>query len=217
VTDAIRGSLERLDTCALSDALDRLSVNGAVSGFLRWGPLRRVAGRVRTVALAPGPGSGSHLGTRTLAAAEPGDVIVVANEGRCDAGSWGGLLTLEAEIRGVAAVILDGALRDVDQIEQLGVPLFARSATPRSARRRFHERATDVAVTIDDVSIEPGCWALADGSGVVFVPACHLNNAITVAEEIAGEELRMEDALRGGARGRDVLGARYEKLLDPEP
>lgn len=210
--------LAPLDTCALSDALDRLDLPGAVAGFLRWGPRRRVVGRAITVALAPGPGprEGSHLGTAALSSAGAGHVIVVANEGRCDGGAWGGLLTLVAHVRRVSGVVVDGALRDADEVDGRDVPVFARRVTPRSARGRSHERATGVPVTIDGVLVDPGAWVVADGSGVVFFSDRDAARIVSVAEEIAAAETQMGDELRRGTPGIHVLGAGYERLLDAD-
>ncbi len=216
---AVVDRLGRLDSCALSDALDRLSLEGSLAGFRRWGPRRRVVGRVITVALelGPGPPGGSHLGTGALSGAGADHVIVVANSGLVEAGSWGGLLTLEAHLRGVAGVIVDGALRDVDEVEVLNVPVFARCATPRTARGRFHEVATDVPVDVEGVRVEPGSWVLADGSGVVFIPREDLLHVLPVAEEIADREARMAAALRDGGPGTEIMDARYERMLEDVP
>ncbi|HEX9728633.1 MAG TPA: RraA family protein [Gemmatimonadales bacterium] len=216
MTSPTHRRLAVLDTCALSDALDRLKLSGAVAGLRRFGPRRLAVGRATTVALARGPGTreGSHLGTSALASSGPEHVIVVANDGRCDGGAWGGLLTLEAHLRHVAGIVVDGALRDVDEVDRLDVPVFARSATPRSARGRSHERATGVAVTACGVHVEPGAWVVADGSGVVFFAERDAERVIAAAEEIAAAEARMAGDLRRGEFGTQVLGPAYERLLD---
>lgn len=206
--------LARLDTCAVSDALDRLAMDGAVGGFLRWGPRRRVVGRAVTVTLELGPTEpgASHLGTRALAEAGSDDVIVVANAGRTHAGAWGGLLTLEAHLRGVAGVVVDGAVRDADDVDALDVALFARAATPRTARGRFREVATGAPVVVAGTRVEAGDWVLADGSGVVFVRRGQVLQVLALAEEIAAEEAKMAVALREGRGGPDVLNGRYEGM-----
>ncbi len=210
--------LRRLDACAVSDALDRLGVPGALGGFRRWGPSGVVAGNAVTVRLEPGPapaGAG-HLGTRALELAGPAHVIVVANAGRCDAGSWGGLLTLEAHRRGIAGVVLDGALRDGDEVEGLGVPVFGWAATPRTARGRYHEVATNEPVFIEGIRVDPGDLVVADGSGAVFVPAGLADRVVEIAEGIRREEARLAAALRQGAGGVATMDTRYERMLERE-
>ncbi|MEN8375892.1 MAG: RraA family protein [Gemmatimonadota bacterium] len=215
--DAI-GRLRRLDSCVVSDALDRLSLEGALGAFRRWGRGGVVAGRVTTVALRAGsaPKVGAHLGVGALAAAGPDHVIVVANQGRTEAGAWGGLLTLRAHLLGVAGVIVDGALRDIDEVEALDVAVFARAATPRTARGRFHEVATDAVVRVEGVEVAPGSLVVADGSGVVFVRREDLNAVLPVAEEIAARESTMAKALRAGSQGAEILGSDYELMLERE-
>jgi 4-hydroxy-4-methyl-2-oxoglutarate aldolase len=208
--------LLKLDTCVLSDAMDRLGLNGALGGFQRWGPRRPVAGRVITVSLEIGSASrgGSHLGTTALSTAGPSDVIVVANAGRSEAASWGGLLTLEAQIRKVSAVIVDGALRDADEVDALDVPVLARGSTPQSARGRFHEVATNVPVRIGAVTVGPGALVLADGSGVVFMADDRLEEILEVAEGLQVEEVSIANRLKAGQEGRAVMGRRYETMLE---
>lgn len=210
--------LKRLDTCAVSDALDRLGLEGALTGFQRWGPPRRMAGRVVTVRLEPGPASPgmSHLGTRAVSAAGPGDVIVVANAGRTAGGSWGGLLTLQAHLRRVSGVVVDGALRDADEVAELNVPVLARGTTPRTARGRFHEAETGGPVVVCGVRVDPGALLLADGSGVVVVAARDANRVLALAGEVMDREARMAQRLKDGHRGSDVLDGGYERMLDPE-
>src|SRR5262245_697241 len=91
--------LEAMDTCVLSDALDGLGLSGVLPGLVPMWQCRRVAGPVRTMRLRriePGeapPVSRVHLGCRAIEASHPGDIIVVANQGRLDSGGWGGLLS----------------------------------------------------------------------------------------------------------------------------
>lgn len=211
--------LAALDTCSLSDALDRVSLDGSLGGFERRGPPRRIAGRVITVALAPGPAPAGapHLGTRALAAAGRDDVVLVANAGRTEGACWGGLLTLEAHLRGVAGVVLDGLLRDADEVEALAVSVFARGTTPRTARGRFHETATNVRVELDGVRIEPGDWVVADGSGVVFIAQDVVADIVSSAEELSTAEHRMVAALLSGSPGVEAMDNRYERMLEDGP
>src|SRR2546423_574091 len=124
--------LSELDTCIVSDALDKLGLAGATHGLHRAWPCQRIAGRVVTVQLVPYDeatvASAPHLGARAIEAASPGDVIVIANDGRLEMAVWGGLLALGACSRGVAGTIVDGACRDVDENQELGYPVFARAA-----------------------------------------------------------------------------------------
>jgi 4-hydroxy-4-methyl-2-oxoglutarate aldolase len=211
--------LARLDCCAVSDALDKLGLPGCVTGLVALNSTRRIAGRVHTVKLvaresAPASaGPPRHLGTRAIDAALPGEIIVIEQRSGLDAGSWGGILSLGAKLKGVAGVIADGPVRDVDEARALDFPVFARAATARTARGRLVEAATDVPVAIGDVTVRPGDYAIADGSAVVFIGAVDALQVIEAAEAIAQRESVMAEALRAGRKITEVMGADYEHML----
>jgi 4-hydroxy-4-methyl-2-oxoglutarate aldolase len=99
--------LARLDSCAISDTLDRLGLSGVVHGLHAFTVPRRIAGGVITVQLdkADGRSSTRHLGTAAIEASGPGDVIVVDHAGRLSVAGWGGLLSL-----GVSCLTISGAV-----------------------------------------------------------------------------------------------------------
>lgn len=204
-----------LDACCVSDAMDALGLDGAATGLApQWEGARLVGGAV-TVQLAlgaPDDGPQVHLGVRAVEQANRGDVIVVANAGRLEMGAWGGLLSVGASERGLAGVVIDGACRDVDQARELGFPVFARGRTMRTARGRVHEVSTGGSVRLGEVECTPGDLVVADASGVVVVPAQHVDAVVARAESIAATETDMERALRQGTSISDVLGRRYETL-----
>lgn len=212
--------LQRLDTCALSDALDKLGLPSCVTGLAPLSSGRRIAGRVRTVRLVrredvpPGAGPPRHLGASAIARALPGEIIVVEQRTGIDAGAWGGILSLGASLAGVAGVIADGPARDVDEARALDFPIFARGATGRTARNRIAELATDVAVSIGDVTVNAGDWAIADTSAVVFVGAADIARVLAAAEDIAGREQAICNALRAGTPIEEAMGANYERMLE---
>ncbi|HTP81814.1 MAG TPA: RraA family protein [Alphaproteobacteria bacterium] len=217
--DEIARRLAALDSCAVSDALDKLGLAGCVTGLAPLSTARKIAGRVRTVKLVAktaGPaaaGPPRHLGTTAIEAAEAGDIIVIEQCSGIDAGSWGGILSLGAKMRGVAGVIADGPVRDVDEARGLDFPVYGRSATARTARDRIVEAGTDVPVRIGGISVHPGDYALADGSAVVFLASGDAARVVEAAEAIAGREAAMAEALRAGRRITEVMGAAYEHML----
>ncbi|HEY7466010.1 MAG TPA: RraA family protein, partial [Dehalococcoidia bacterium] len=95
--DQLVERLLKLDTCAVSDACDRLGLPGAVLGILPTSPPAKFAGRIVTVKLgdANGRTASRHLCTGAIEAANPGDVIVIENP-RLDAAGWGGILSAAA-------------------------------------------------------------------------------------------------------------------------
>jgi regulator of RNase E activity RraA len=214
-SDELAARLRRLDACAVSDALDRLGLGGAVTGIAPLVPVTTVvAGPVITVRVGPRPDDRPrpHLGATAIATASPGDVIVVDHRGRLDVSAWGGLLSLAAQRQGVAGVIVDGACRDVDEARTLGFPVFARAVVPVTARGRIIEESCGEPVVIAGVPVAAGDWVIADSSGVVFVPGDRAEQVVGLAERISAREAAMADAVRRGESIVDVMhDARFEE------
>jgi 4-hydroxy-4-methyl-2-oxoglutarate aldolase len=219
-----RVRLTHLDACAVSDALDKLGLSGTVSGLRQLSSGRRISGRVVTVKLvaagdaprAPGMPA-RHLGTTAIDQATSGDIVVVEQRTGIDAGSWGGILSLGAKLRGIAGVIADGPIRDIDEARQHDLPIFARGTTAFTARGRVAEAGTGVPVTIGSVTVEAGDFAIADGSGVVFIRQADIERVLDAAERIAAVEASMAKALLAGRSSAEVMGANYENMLGKEP
>ncbi len=211
--------LRRLDTCAVSDALDKLGLGGAVTGIERMSTEARIAGPVRTVKLDRAEGRGPstrHLCTAVVEAAAEGDVIVVEQRTGLDAASWGGTLSLGAQLKGVAGVVVEGPARDIDESRELGFPVFARSHTARTARGRVVEVASGEPIQVGDVRVAPGDYVVADGTAVAFVARADIDRVLEVAEGVAARERAMGEALRAGRPMSDVMGARYEQMLEKD-
>jgi 4-hydroxy-4-methyl-2-oxoglutarate aldolase len=208
--------LKRVDCCAVSDALDKLQLKGVVTGLSQLSGSGRIAGRVLTVKLGvgePPPGKPRHVSTTAIVSAQPGDIIVVEQHSGVNAASWGGILTLGAKLRGVAGVIADGPVRDIDEARQHDFPVFGSSVTTFTARGRIVELATGEPIKVGDIGVKPGDYAIADGSGVVFISAENIERVVAAAESIAAREVAMAKALREGKPITEVMGANYEDML----
>lgn len=213
--DDIVRRLMRLDTSSLSDALDVMGVDGVVTGLRPLWHSHGVAGRVVPVKLVldnHAARARHHLGSAAIEAGGPGDVIVVDNQGRTEMGGWGGLLARAALATGVEGVIVDGACRDVDEIEEIGLAVFARAATARTARSRVVEQPAEQ-IEIGGVPVRRGDYVRADGTAVVFVPHEVVDQVVDAAERISAREAVMAEALARGLPPTSVLGADYEELL----
>ncbi len=217
--DALVVRLARLDACAVSDALDKLGLHGAEGGLVQRSASRRIAGRAVTVRLvvkddAPErAGPPVHLGASAVEAGGPGSVIVIEQRTGIEAGSWGGILSLAARLRGIEGVVVDGPVRDIDEARAYDLPIYSRGLTARTARGRIAEEATNVDVRIGESTVAAGDYVLADNSAVVFVPADAIERVLDAAEEIAAREAAMAKALLGGASVTTVMGSNYENML----
>lgn len=213
MTDFI-SRLAALDTPTVSDALDSLGLPGAVYGIAPMTVSRKIAGRAMTVKLGP-PAAETpkrHLGAGAIMAATAGDVIVVEH-GRTDVSGWGGLLSRGALAKGIAGVVIDGAFRDIDEARDLGLPVYGRGAVPITARGRVVEHGFDCDISVGSVSVAPGDYVLADGSGVTFIKADSMGAVLAEAERIFGREQQMAARIEEGVPIGDVLGADYEQML----
>jgi regulator of RNase E activity RraA len=214
--DDLVARLGRLDACAVSDALDKLGLTGVVTGIQRLTTDRRISGRVVTVKLEKDdgrPAASRHLGTTAIEAAQAGDVIVLEQRSGIDAACWGGNLSLAAQLRGVAGVVIDGPARDADEARGYGFTVFARSATSRTARGRIVETGTNVPIAVGEVQVSPGDYVVADGSAVVFVAARDIERVLDAAEAIADRERQMVADLKKGMPATEVMGKNYETML----
>jgi len=211
--------LRRLDTCSVSDALDRLGLTGVVTGIPQRAGEGRIAGQVLTVKLgtgAPPPGPTRHLGTMAIEAGGPDNVIVVEQTTGVEAGSWGGLLTLAAKTRGIAGVVADGPVRDIDEAQSYGFPVFSTGLTARTARGRIVEKGTNVPVTVWGVQVNAGDYVLADRSSVIFITAEQVEQVLETAETIAAREAAMAKAILAKVPVSEVMGGNYENMLSGE-
>jgi len=209
--------LSRLDSCALSDAMDKLGLPPALSGLPPRTVPGRIAGRVMTVRLAEGPPPPGtpprHLCSAAIEAADAGDILLIQHIPGLDAGGWGGILSRAAKARGLAGIITDGAARDIDEAREIAFPVFAATTTARTARGRLHEAETAGPVTLGGVTARPGDYALADGSGVVLIAAADIARVLHAAEMIAAREAAMAREVEAGKPVSQVMGADYEHML----
>lgn len=208
--------LSKLDTCAVSDALDSLGLQGATWGVRPLWACPRIAGRAATMKIKPVglEQPKQHLGTPTIEAANPGDVIVIDNGGRPDISTWGGLLSLSAKLKGLSGVVIDGACRDIDESRELGFAVYARGVVPMTARGRVMQESCNQEVQFAGVQVHPGDLVIADGSGVVIIPREKEEAVVLAAEKIFQKEAEMAASIRQGHSGREVLERLgYEQML----
>ena len=208
--------LEKLDACAVSDALDSLQLAGAHSGIPRRSTNQRIAGTVQTVKLhneEPGGGSKRHLGTAAIESADALTVIVVEQRTGIDCAGWGGVLANAAKAKGVRGVIMEGPARDIDEYEEIGFPVFSRFTTPHTARGRVWEQSFGEPIKVGNATVSAGDYVIADGSGVVFLAADQAEEIISIAEKVAEKERFMTQDVLNGKPVSEVMGTNYEDML----
>jgi 4-hydroxy-4-methyl-2-oxoglutarate aldolase len=163
-------------------------------------PGKRVAGPVLTVICPPGDNLMLHS---AVAAAQAGEIIV-AQCHDVSYGVWGEVLTVAAMARGVVALVIDGSVRDIDSIRELGFPVFARG-TALSTARKSEMGCLRVPTTCGGLLIWPTDYLIADDSGLVTIPGTAIDTTIAAAAAHQEREQRMMDSVRAGQTTVDLL------------
>ena len=128
--------------------------------------------------------------------AKPGEVGVIVMEGTLDVAAMGNLMATAALERGMAGVVLDGAIRDMWDIRRMGLTVYARSKSPRTAVGHYATVARNVAVECAGVTVRPGDIIVADEDGVVVVPQDQAAAVLKAAQEIDDRERGMYPFIR---------------------
>jgi 4-hydroxy-4-methyl-2-oxoglutarate aldolase len=123
--------------------------------------------------------------------ASKGDVLVIEGDGVGLYSVFGGLAGHRAAERGIGGVIVDGAVRDLDQLASENIPVWSKGVTSVTGRGRLQGVAINVPVRIHDVQVVPGDIVIADESGVCFVPGELLTSVDARLQALVEEESRI--------------------------
>jgi len=215
--EVYRKRFEKLSSTNLADAEDALGLKGATYGIRpMWHTMGKVIGPVVTVKLTAAglTKSKTHLGINAIEAANAGDVILIDNGGRIDTSCWGGILANGAKLKGVSGVVIDGAMRDLDDCIEAEFNVYARGTVVSTARGRVMEESTNCMVQFAGVQVRPGDIAFGDRSGVVIIPQEKIDEVLAKAEELYEKEEAMVAAMRSGKSALEVdQEFNYEKML----
>ncbi len=132
-----------------------------------------------------------NLQIQTLDEAAPGSVMVEVLEDGLDTAGVGNLMATTAKVRGLAGMIIDGGARDVEELEEIGFPVWSRSQTPATSVGRYVPVAKNVPVTCGGVIVRPGDWIVADKTGVVVVPKESLPQVLKLLRQYDDKEAQM--------------------------
>ncbi len=128
--------------------------------------------------------------------AKPGEVGVIVMEGTLDIAAMGNLMATAAKVRGMAGMVLDGAIRDIWDVRRMGLTVYARSASPRTAVGHYATVARNIEVQCGGVTVRPGDIIVADEDGVVVVPQERAEDVLKKAQEIDAREKGMFPFIR---------------------
>ncbi len=212
--DLIR-RISPLATSTLANALDAAGLhNNVISHIKARAPGFRFTGPAITVKESAGAHgdytSDDFAVGAMIDAAHAGDVIAV-DVGGAEYSTWGGMASLAAQLKGVAGLLVDGAVRDLEEMIEFGFPVFSRHLTPATGRLRLKVEAINVRVTIDGVDIAPGDIIAADGSGVVCLPGDRAEDIMLLAEKLAQDDAAAVEDLRAGMSFTQAM-AKYKGI-----
>jgi regulator of RNase E activity RraA len=128
--------------------------------------------------------------------AKPGDVGVIVMEGTLDIAAMGNLMATAAVERGMAGMVLDGAIRDLWDVRRMGLTVYARSKSPRTAVGHYATVAKNIPVECAGVTVRPGDIIVADEDGVVVVPHDQAARVLKEAQAIDDRERGMYPFIR---------------------
>jgi regulator of RNase E activity RraA len=196
--DALIEAFRKTPTASLSDAVDQVvGRRGFMSHDMRPRVPGNFVGRAATALLKPAP---KEKATPALTAkhsvemidnAKPGEVGVIVIEEGLDVAAIGGLMGTDAKVRGLAGMVLDAGVRDVAELRELALPVYARSVVPSTTVGRFASVARQIPVQCAGVTVKPGDIIVADEDGVVAIPQERAAEVLKRAQEIDAREKKM--------------------------
>jgi regulator of RNase E activity RraA len=196
--DPIVAGFSRSTVASVADAVDQVvGKRGYLAHDIRPYVGGAFVGRAATALVKPAP---PDQATPALAVkhsvemidgASPGDVGVIVMEGSLDVAAIGGLMGTAAKARGMAGMVLDGAVRDLAELRALDLPVYARAVSPATAVSRYASVAKGVPVECAGVTISPGDIIVAGEDGVVVVPKDRAADVLKRSQEIDQRESKM--------------------------
>lgn len=199
--------IARIPTAVLSDALGRLGTMAA--GIKPVYPGVRLTGIAHTVRCFPG----DYLTLlKALAEAREGEVLVVDGGGVLEAALLGKLMAIEARRKGLRGFVIDGAVRDLRGLEEVGVPVFARAATPRVGTAE-HLQETQVPIICGGAPVQPGDFVHGDEDGVVVFGAKRLRGVLSRAIEVQRHEAGVVRKLKRGQPLAELMKL-FDRLVE---
>lgn len=204
--DSLR-RIARIPTAVFSDAMGRLGTMAAAIKPVC--PGMRLTGIAHTVRCFPG----DYLTLlKALAEAREGEVLVVDGGGVPEAALLGTLMAIEARRKGLHGFVIDGAVRDLRGLEEVGVPVFARAVTPRVGTAE-HLQETQVPIICGGAPVQPGDIVLGDEDGVVVFAAKRLRQVVARAQEVQRHEAEVVRKLKQG-RPLAELTKLFDRLIE---
>ena len=159
--------------------------------------------------------------SKALSECPKGSVLVIDGHGEKNTALWGGLTTAAANRKGLAGIVVDGAIRDIAEIRRSRLPVFARAVVANAGGAEYAGEL-DVPVQCGGIVVNPGDWLVGDEDGVVVIPIKRLEEAIRIGNSIIDAEKRIAAAIAAGEdlgtfmRVDEVLAAKAKEIFVPQ-
>jgi 4-hydroxy-4-methyl-2-oxoglutarate aldolase len=214
--EELSSRFQRLYTGAIADILDRNGYRNQVlpRDVRPFTIANRVAGRAFTgqgYPCASPENNDTETRLKMLDSSMPGPVSVWTCGGSIDCAHWGEMMSTAARQRGCSGAVIDGGVRDIDFVNAMGYPVFARFACSASSVGRWDIREYQIPIKIGAAIVHPDDFVFGDVDGVVIVPKDIVMDVIASAEDIFRREGAMRDELRRGVSVTDAY-AKYGSL-----
>ncbi|WP_342643119.1 RraA family protein [Rhodoligotrophos ferricapiens] len=203
-----------LASSTVGNVLDDLGIDGIILNLKPVVFGTRIVGpayTVKEISGVRGTFSAAEFGLgAVIDTARSGDVVVIDNAGQ-QVSTWGGIASLAARNKGVGGLIVDGGVRDADEINEFGFPVFSRHVVPLSGKTRVKVIATGGVVKIDGVRVSAGDIIVADSTGIVCVPLAKAEEIAARAEKLDQDDRRAIEEINKGLDFTTAL-SKFPKL-----
>ena len=190
--DDLFEAFSKVSTCNISDAYHKKGIVYGLHPYIKHGI--RMAGRALTVQTCNGDWAKP---VEAIDRAKPGDVIVI-DVGGAPMAVWGELAANSAQMMGVKGVVIDGAIRDIDDIQDLGFPAFARTAVPCAGEAKGYG-GIGMEITVGGQRVRTGDWIVGDESGLIVIPKEEAVEVANRALDVHEHETRTRAEIKRGS------------------
>ena len=197
----------RLAASQVGDAMNREQVMAAAIKPIA--PGMRICGQARTVNAMAGDNGIIHA---AIPYVQPGEVLVINGMAVEDVAVWGEVMTHAARKQGIAGIVLDGAVRDVAEMRELGFPVFCRAVVPRGPHKGFGG-TIDGAISCGGVAVSPGDLVIGDDDGVAVVPLAGVRSVQAAAQTAQQREWAWLEEIAKGRTTCELLGLPEPELV----
>ncbi|MFK0041942.1 fumarylacetoacetate hydrolase family protein [Paenarthrobacter sp. NPDC090517] len=193
LTPELKKKLESVATATLSSQLRKRGLNNvSIDGLQATRPDRKVVGLARTLRYVPNRedlfkthGGGFNAQKRAIDSVNEGEILVMEARGEKGTGTVGDILALRAQVRGAAAIITDGGVRDYSAVADLEMPTYFANPHPAVLGRRHIPWDTDITIACGGATVQPGDIIVADSDGILVIPPA-------IAEELVDDCIQQE-------------------------